>query len=359
ARGVDPVTLSAFIRERGWSSGEEAVERGFLDRVAPFDQVLQELQDAAGKDKESGSFRQVDIADWVARQRPPHDGDRLVAVLYAEGEILDGESTSAIGGHTLSRALRALREDDEVDAVVLRVDSPGGSAAASDLILREMQLLRERKPVVVSMGGVAASGGYWISCHASRIIADPATITGSIGVFGMMPDLSPLLARAGVRVSTVRTSPFADATSMLRSRNAQELERVQQVVDGIYEGFLDRVSSGRNLPRERVHEIAQGRIWSGADAVELGLVDSLGGLMDAVSAAADLVGGVGYSVRWMDKEAGPLDRAVQEIFQGSAEPVARIPEALLAAARDAWALANIGADRPALLARLPFNLRAP
>lgn len=359
ARGVSTDALRAFTRERGWCSAAEAVERGLLDRALTFGTLLQELEEAAGRDDESGTFRQVHFADWVARQRAPRGGERTVAVVFAEGEILDGEGEGAIGGTALARELRALRDDDEVDAVVLRVDSPGGSAAASELILQEVRRLKERKPVVVSMGGVAASGGYWISCQASRIFADPGTVTGSIGVLGLMPDVSPALARLGVHVSTVRTSPFADALSPFRARNAAELARVQEYVDAIYETFLDRVAEGRGLDRARVHELAQGRIWSGAAAAEHGLVDALGGLGDAVRSAAQLAGAgaEGHRVQWHDDAPGPLDRAVHDFFGGAPPPVAELPASLAAAAREAWSLASAGAGRPAALARLPFTLR--
>ncbi|MDA1260666.1 MAG: signal peptide peptidase SppA, partial [Planctomycetota bacterium] len=359
ARGITADALRAFIRERGWCGAEEAVERGLLDRVLHFGDLLEELETAAGVDDDTGSFRQVGFVDWVARQRAPRGGSRTIAVLYAEGEILDGEGAGAIGGNSFSRKLRALRDDDEVDAVVLRVDSPGGSAAASELILQEVQRLKQRKPVVISMGGVAASGGYWISCQASRIVADPATVTGSIGVLGLMPNAAPALARLGIHVSTVRTSPYADALSLFRARDEAEMGRVQEFVDAIYETFLDRVAEGRGLPRERVHELAQGRVWSGTDAAEFGLVDALGGLGDAVRIAAQLAGAGadGYRVQWHDRAPGLLDRAMQDFFQGAPQPIAALPASLEAAAREAWSLIRGGGARPAVLARLPFSLR--
>lgn len=359
ARGRTAEDLIAFSRERGWCSPTEAVARGWLDRVVQFGELVEELAAAAGEAADGGSFRQIGFTDWVARQRPARRGSVTVAVIFAEGEILDGEGGGAIGGDSLARELRALREDEEVDAVVLRVDSPGGSAAASELILQEVIRLKQRKPVVASMGGVAASGGYWISCQATQIVADPATITGSIGVLGLLPDVSPALARLGVHVSTVRTSPYADAMGFLRARDQGEMARVQEFVDQIYETFLDRVAAGRGLPRERVRELAQGRVWSGAAAAEHSLVDALGGLEDAVRIAAKLAGAGadGYRVQWRDEEPGMLDRAVQEYLNGPQHPVAQVPAALEAAAREAWSLLGSGGSRPAVLARLPFSLR--
>lgn len=358
ARGLEPSALGAFALERGACAGEEAVERGLLDRVLPMPALLGELEATGGGDG-GGGFRQIAFGDWLQRQREPRGGDRTVAVVFAEGEIVDGESEEQIGGATLSRELRALRRDSEVDAVVIRVDSPGGSAAASDMVLQEVRLLAAEKPVVVSMGGVAASGGYWISCQATRIVADPATITGSIGVLGLMPDVSGGLERLGVTVNVVRTSPWADALGPFRARDAAELARVQEFVDAVYDGFLDRVAVGRGLSRERVHEVAQGRVWSGADAVALGLADSLGGIGDAVRIAAELAGaGVeGYRVRWHDREPSAFERALESAFRGPPQPVAELPASLEAAAREARALGLAGSARPAALARLPFSLR--
>jgi len=358
-RRLEPAALRAFMQEGGVCGAEEAAQRGFLDRVAPWDEMLRLLGEKAGVNPDTGSFRQVSCADWMARADDSRRGETLVAVIHASGEIVDGESASQVGGATLARRLRAARLDPEVDAVVLRVNSPGGSALASEVIRREVELTRGVKPIVVSMGGLAASGGYWISCSATRILAEPSTVTGSIGVLALMPDFSPLLDRAGVHVSTVRTAPYADAMSPLRSRTPEELARIQEVVDGIYDNFLDRVADGRKLPREVVHEIGQGRVWSGADALGLGLVDALGSLGDAVRAAAELGGAVDgrYRVRGDEREPGMVDLLLQDVLGGGSEPLARVPESLLRAAGEAWTLAQDAASGPAILARLPFNLR--
>jgi protease-4 len=185
--------------------------------------------------------------------------------------------------------LRQLRQDDGVKAVVLRVNSPGGSANASEVILREIKLMREAgKPVVVSMGNVAASGGYWIAAQADAILAEPTTITGSIGVFGIFLNLENLGTKVGVNWDGVKTAQFADIFSTTRPRTEAELAVLQRSVDTIYDAFLDRVAEGRDLPRARVAELAQGRVWSGKAALELGLVDELGGLSPAIAKAAQL-----------------------------------------------------------------------
>ena len=358
SRRLDLPELRAFMQSGGVCVAEEAVARGFVDRVAPWDELLAALNERAGVDRNTGSFHQISGADWLTKTEDSRRGEVLVSVVYASGDIVDGESFNQIGGATLSRRLREVRLDPEVDAVVLRVNSPGGSALASEVIRREVELTRAVKPVVVSMGGVAASGGYWISCSASRILAEPSTITGSIGVLALLPDFSPLMDRVGVNVSTVRTAPSADAMSPFRARTEEELAQVQAVVDGIYEGFLDRVAAGRKLTREQVHEIAQGRIWSGTDALKLGLVDAIGSLGDAVRAAAELGGAVDgrYRVQGDEREPSTVDLMLSDILGGGSEPLALIPEALKRAAQEAWGLAQNAATGPALLARLPFRL---
>lgn len=358
SRRLEPAALRAFMQEGGVCGAEEAAERGFVDRVAPWDEMLRQLNEKAGTDSSSGSFQQVSCADWLARADDARRGEVLVAVIHASGDIVDGESVTQVGGATLARRLREARLDPAVNAVVLRVNSPGGSALASEVIRREVELTRAAKPVVVSMGGLAASGGYWISCSATRILAEPSTVTGSIGVLALLPDFSPLMDRAGVHVSTVRTAPSADAMSPFRARTPEELARIQDVVDGIYDNFLDRVAEGRRMPREQVHEIGQGRVWSGADALNLGLVDALGSLGDAVRAAAELAGAVDgrYRVRGDEREPSAVDLMIHDVLGGGSEPLARVPESLLRAAGEAWSLAQSAAAGPSILARLPFRL---
>jgi protease-4 len=212
-----------------------------------------------------------------------------VAVIVAEGNIVDGDGDpSQIGGDGFAQELRDLRMNKNVKAIVMRVNSPGGSAMASDVILREVIALKDAgKPVVVSMGNVAASGGYWISSAADYIFAEPVTITGSIGVFGMFPNALKLANDHGITFDSVELADMG-APSLFRPMTPKELERGQVLVDYVYDTFLDMVSKSRKIERNKVHEIAQGRVWSGRKALELGLVDELGGLQDAVKKAAEL-----------------------------------------------------------------------
>lgn len=220
-----------------------------------------------------------------------------IAVYYAVGNIVQtaddglsiGSKDPQIVGEKVVDDLRALREDDDVKAVVLRVNSGGGSAYASEQIWREVELLKEKKPVVVSMGGMAASGGYYISCGANKIYAEPATLTGSIGIFGMIPDISELVTqKVGLKFDAVKTNALSDMGTMSRPMNAEECRLMQAMVERGYETFTGRVAIGRKMPIEKVKTIAEGRVWTGEQAKELGLVDKLGNLSDAVKAAAKL-----------------------------------------------------------------------
>jgi len=182
--------------------------------------------------------------------------------------------------------VRELREDDNVKAIVLRVNSPGGSAVASEIIQHELRLAQEKMPVIVSMGTVAASGGYWISAYADRIFAEPNTITGSIGVIGIFPNLKEIANNHGFTFDTVKTGRFADALSMSRPKTEEEMAMIQGLIDETYSQFLKKVSEGRNLPLSEVGRLAEGRVWSGLDAQELNLVDEIGGLKSAIAYAA-------------------------------------------------------------------------
>lgn len=206
---------------------------------------------------------------------------------YAEGEIVDGQGGAGqLGGSSFARQLRQLRLDEDVKAVVLRVNSPGGSVTASEEILREVRLTRLKKPVVVSMGDYAASGGYWIATGGNYIFAEPNTITGSIGVFGLQFNVQKLGNNNGLSWDVVKTARFADSTTVSRPKTPQELAIAQKSVNQIYNQFLDKVAQARKLPKQKVAQIAQGRVWAGKEAKQIGLVDQIGGVEDAIKYAA-------------------------------------------------------------------------
>ncbi|MCC6513014.1 MAG: signal peptide peptidase SppA, partial [Geothrix sp.] len=281
--------LQAIADERGLIEAEEAKKLGLVDRIAPYDEVLDELKKLAGKQPKDKDFPQITLATYAGIPGEAKAGKTRIAVLVAEGEIVDGEGKSSqIGGERLSRELRRLRLDERVKAVVLRVNSPGGSASASELIQREVVLTKKVKPLVISMGHLAASGGYWISTYGDRIFAEPTTITGSIGVFGLLPNVKKLANGHGITWDSVQTAKLANPMTLTRPKNDLELNRIQGMVDHIYEQFVAKVADSRKLKKETVHEIAQGRVWSGREAVKLGLVDEIGGLGAALKHAAKM-----------------------------------------------------------------------
>ncbi|MEB3293835.1 MAG: signal peptide peptidase SppA [Synechococcales bacterium] len=285
ARQRSPQDLQKLVDSKGILTPKEAKAEKLVDRIAYVDEVIEDLKKLTGEDEQSKSFRGIAMADYavVAAAQDDRQSENKIAVVYAEGGIVDGEGEAGlVGGDRLARQLRKLRQDDGVKAVVLRVNSPGGSAVASEVIQREVILTRKSKPVVISMGSLAASGGYWISTYGDRIFAEPTTITGSIGVFGLLPNVQKLANDNGVTWDTVKTGKFADGETITRPKTQEEIKIVQRFVGDIYDQFLDKVAESRKLDRKKVAEIAQGRVWSGAEAKKIGLVDELGGLEDAI-----------------------------------------------------------------------------
>lgn len=290
--GLEPGRFEELVNEKGILTARDAAEHGIVDRLAFPDEVIDDLSELVGLDDEGAAFRQTDFLQYLKSTNAPRGyPDGYVAVVYAEGAIVAGEGNAGeVGGDRLSREIRALRADDKVKAIVLRVNSPGGSALASELIQRELRLAKEKMPVVVSMGTLAASGGYWISAYADKIFAQPNTITGSIGVIGMFFNVQKLAETHGVNFDLVKSARYADMLSVFRPKSDAEMAIVQRWVDEVYDSFLGKVAEGRSLPLQKVQEIAGGRVWSGADALDLGLVDALGGLQDAIDFAGEKAG---------------------------------------------------------------------
>lgn len=270
---------------------EDYVRYGLADTMMYKDEVLSYLKSLAGLTEEDNLHTlSLDEMTRVKAITPKSKTRDIVAVYYAYGEIDNGTSyDEGINSEKVAKDLRDLRKDKNVKAVVLRVNSPGGSAYGSEQIWREVSLLKAEKPVVVSMGDYAASGGYYISCAANKIVAEPTTLTGSIGIFGMMPDASELLTnKLGLHFDGVKTHKMADMGSMSRPFNAEESALMQQMVNQGYALFTKRCAEGRNIPLEELCKIAEGRVWTGSMAKELKLVDELGGLDTAIQLAAEL-----------------------------------------------------------------------
>ena len=291
-RDLQPERLRLLLDESFRFSPEDANVHGLIDRSAYVDEAIDRLAELGQRDEETGSFVQISLGNYRTEKHDEKEAeeDGGVAIVYVEGTINDGHmGIGGAGANEVARHLRSIRSKNKADAVVLRVNSPGGGVTASETIQREVAQVRKAGiPVVVSMGSVAASGGYWISAHCDRIFARPETITGSIGVFGLMLDMEKLAESFGVTRDVVKTSPHADVMTFFRPKTEEELSMIQEIVDDFYERFLAKVAIGRGLSEEEVADLAQGRVWSGRDARENGLVDEFGGLLAAIKHAAKL-----------------------------------------------------------------------
>ncbi|MET9067282.1 signal peptide peptidase SppA [Streptosporangium sandarakinum] len=289
-RGMEPAKVRELV-DQGPFIGAEAVEAGLVDRMAYRDEVYDEVKKAAGEG--SLLLYVTRYARGPIAKKLPRPGEDVVALVHGNGAVRLGRSGrsplgggGAMGSDTVCAALRAARDDDHVKAVVFRVDSPGGSYVASDAIWREVVLTRKAgKPVVVSMGDLAASGGYMVSMAADAIVAQPGTLTGSIGVFGGKAVIGGLLEKIGISSETVGEGANAGMFSPTNAFSEAQWARVNAWLDRVYDDFVAKAAEGRDLPRERVHELARGRVWTGADAHAHGLVDELGGLEDALALA--------------------------------------------------------------------------
>lgn len=387
-RGLRAGELQALVDREGVIRPEVALRRKLVTRVAYRDEVIEDLKTRTGRAGSSEPFKQVNLSEYAltlprttgpeippkvgapaattARRSSSSSARGTVAIVYAEGVIVDGKgSLTEVGGARFAREIRRLRQDDTVKAIVLRVNSPGGSATASEHIQRELRLAREEKPVIVSMGAYAASGGYWISTYGDRIFAEPGTITGSIGVFGMLFDVQKLAGSVGVTFDSVKTGKFADTMTIARPKTPDEMAMYQRMVDWIYEEFVGKVAESRDLPKERVREIAQGRVWSGTEALKLGLVDEIGGLDAAILCAVEKAGlGANYRVREFPrkKELSELisqmfgeivpDQADSRLAPGAKGTV----DQMLARFREEAEVLNQFNDPKGVYARLPVEL---
>lgn len=292
ARGISPEELNRMADNLEVTLPEDALEKGLVDGLLYEDQMNDVFASYGLEPDAEGHYSFVTLGDYAAQTgfgAASSLSQPAVAVVYADGSIVDGEGyeLDKIYGNTLARTLAGVRADESVKAVVLRVNSPGGSALASDIIWRELELLRAEKPVIVSMGSYAASGGYYISCPADAIVSDRLTLTGSIGVYGMYlytPDA--LKNKLGITLDGVKSNRSAGMGS-ISPLTPLERASIMRGVDKVYATFTGNVAQGRNLPLERVLEIAGGRVWSGEDALDIGLVDGIGGLREAIALAAD------------------------------------------------------------------------
>jgi protease-4 len=352
-----PLSLIEDIETNvGLVPAKTALERKLVDKLAYYDELIGEMQALGGADGDY--FRAMDIRAYMGMQEKPSISSifpishSTVHVEYVEGEIVDGGgSLEQAGCDRIVDNLRSVRNDKRVKALVLRVNSPGGSVIASEKIRREVELISGDIPVVVSMGGMAASGGYWVSAPAKTIFAEPTTLTGSIGVFSMLIDIKKLAENWGVRAETVATSPYAGMYSPFSHKDEKQMQVFRDAVDDFYNQFLHIVAKGRKMDVDKVSAVAEGRIWSGTAAQKIGLVDEIGSLDDAINAAAALANlGDNYSV-----EDSAVERSFMDEFNlllsarvqaATATPASKMNEEIKA-------VANQAADSH-FFARLPF-----
>ena len=327
ARALGPNALNEYVADAAAAlaavngdAAKLAIQRGLVTALKSRRQLADDLKSIVGEDADTHSFTSIGLSQYLSAVRPKlglkSKGDPKVGIVVAAGEILDGhQPPGKIGGESTADLLRQARYDKAVKAVVLRVDSPGGSMFASELILREVQALRKAgKPVVVSMSTYAASGGYYISAAANQIFASPTTLTGSIGVFSVVPTFQRTLEKIGVKVDGLGTTPLAGSLRVDRPLDEAARRILQTSVDHAYDEFLHRVAEGRKKSVEDVDKIAQGRVWAGVDAQRIGLVDHLGGLKDATDAAAKLAElGSNYDVDYIESELSLREELLMQL----------------------------------------------
>jgi protease-4 len=313
-------TMDEFLKELEAADGDLAAlskQLGLVDELVTKQQVNQAMVEAFGSDGDGG-FNAVGYYEYLASMPYdlPEQPDNQVAVIVASGTIMDGEQPrGTVGGDTTAALLKLAREDDSVKSVVLRVDSPGGSAFASEVIRNEVQALRDAgKPVVVSMSSVAASGGYWISMNANKIMAQPTTITGSIGIFSVVTTFEKGLNNLGINTDGVGTSPFS-GVGVTTGISEGASKAFQMGIENGYKRFITLVANNRNMSVTDVDSVAQGRVWTGKDALERGLVDQIGDFDDAVALAAELGGMEKYDIYWVEEPLSPAQQFVQDIMQ--------------------------------------------
>lgn len=287
SRNLPADTLRSIANSYAGRDANLALQSKLVDGLKYKDELIDELKSRLKIDKKK-KIKAVNIEDYSAPIGETNTAQERIAIVYAVGDIVSGEgSDEQIGSERIARTIRSVREDDKIKAVVFRVNSPGGSALASDVIWREVELTKKAKPIIVSMGDVAASGGYYIACAADSIFAQPNTITGSIGVFGIIPNLQNFFNnKLGITFDEVKTGKYADLMSVNRPLTTDERDLIQQGVNKTYNTFTKKVSDGRKISQAKVDSVGQGRVWTGAQALQIGLVDRLGGLEDAIKSAA-------------------------------------------------------------------------
>lgn len=314
SRNISVAHLNEIAENLYARTPEMAKNENLVDEIAYEDVYHSDIKKALKLDlKEAYSMVSIDdYAEKVATSQINFDAKDKIAIIYAQGEIMSGEGdVTVIGEGAMRRSLKEAREDENVKSIVLRIDSPGGDALTSELIWREIELTKKVKPVVVSMGNYAASGGYYIACNANKIYAEATTITGSIGVFGMLPNFTTAANKIGISTETVKTHSNAAGFSPFTPLDSNTRAFAQEGVERVYFTFVNRVASGRKLTFKQVDDIGQGRVWTGQDAKKIGLVDAIGGLDDAIQEAAKL----GKTTKYRLQDYPEFDKSFNDLLE--------------------------------------------
>ena len=320
-RNISAENINIIADTLGARKPEYALKSGLIDGIVFLDEYEGKLKNATGTATDK-KLKTIQLEDYLIKSnsKMKTSGANKIAVIYAQGEILFGEgSPTTIGQDIMNKAIRKAKNDDKVKAIVLRVNSPGGSALTADIIWRELEMAKKEKPLVVSMGNVAASGGYYIAAGADKIFAEPTTITGSIGVFGTVPNMAELAEEIGVNAEQVGTNKNSVDYSLFEPMTETFRATIQEGIEETYTTFLLRVKEGRNMPSlAAVDSLAQGRVWSGVDAKRIGLVDEIGSLEDAIAAAAKMAEIEDYGIRKYPKYKSSLERLFEDLPGASA-----------------------------------------
>lgn len=313
-RNVSVATLNRLANELVLADADSCLSNKMVDSLLYQDQVNEQLLKLSDSKEKEPVFVALSKYDKAPVKDVKFQKNKI-AVVYAWGNVISGDDDEGtVASDRIAKALRDARTDSSVKAIVFRINSPGGSALASEVIWREVQLASKAKPVVASMGDLAASGGYYIACAADTIVAQPTTITGSIGVFGLMFNGKEFLnSKLGITTDVAKTNAHADLFTFSRPLDAKEKEYLQKIIEKIYDNFISHVAEGRNMDKQKVDDIAQGRVWAGADAIKIGLVDTLGNLNDAIGIAARLAKVKEYRVTELPKLEDPFDKIMKDI----------------------------------------------
>lgn len=366
-RNISTDTLNAIANRIAIRVPQNALDHNLVDGLKYQDEVYQELMTLSGiEDKDEPKFIALSkyknaagkdaISENEDEDKKKSFSENEIAVIYASGEIRGGESNAEImGSETIVEAIKKATHDEDIKAIVLRVNSPGGSALASDVMWRALELAKQKKPLVVSMGNLAASGGYYISCGANKIFAQPNTVTGSIGVFGLIPNFKGLLNnKLGIHVDGVSTNKHADLmVNVFRPLDQVETAAITEMVEAIYDDFITKVAKGRGMTKAEVDSIGQGRVWSGVDGIKIGLVDEIGGLEDAIKAAADLAKLTDYKTKELPYQKEPFQQLMED-FAAEAK-VMVIGESLGNSYKYYKTLENASKQK-GIMCRLPYDL---